>query len=110
MDDQVSINDTERKRNIDVYYTPRSFENTIRIELPTGYKVSNEALAKLNTNTSNECAEFVTKANVEGNQLVLTTRKTFKNSFEPAANWDKILKVVDAAKNFENVQVVVSKK
>lgn len=110
MDDQVSINDTERKRNIDVYYTPRSFENTIRIELPIGYKVSNEALAKLNTNTSNECAEFVTKANVEGNQLVLTTRKTFKNSFEPAANWVKILKVVDAAKNFENTQVVVSKK
>ena len=106
---QTTLDENERKRNVDIYYKPRTFEHTVRIDLPSGYTVSAEALGKLNVNVANECAEFVAKASLNGSQLVVEMRKVYKNDHEPVSNWNKIVEVVDVAKNYQNMQVVLSK-
>ncbi len=106
---QTTLDENERKRNVDIYYKPRTFEHTVRVDLPSGYTVSAEALGKLNVNVANECAEFVAKASLNGSQLVVEMRKVYKNDHEPVSNWNKIVEVVDAAKNYQNMQVVLSK-
>ena len=73
------------------------------------YDISAEALGKLNVNVANECAEFVAKASLNGSQLVVEMRKVYKNDHEPVSNWNKIVEVVDVAKNYQNMQVVLSK-
>ncbi|HEY9550724.1 MAG TPA: hypothetical protein VIQ97_00410 [Prevotella sp.] len=108
--DMLKVEGEARQRNADVdMISPRQTVWNIEIALPTGYNVSAEALKQLNQNVNNECASFVAKASTEAGKLLIHVVKTYNHGHEPAANWAKLLNVIDASNNYTTLQTVLKK-
>lgn len=84
-------------------------EWNIEIPLPQGYKVSAEALKKIETSVANECGEFTVKANAGNESVKVYVRKCFAHRVEPVSNWSKLLALVDACSAFTDKQMVIAK-
>ena len=84
-------------------------EWNIEIPLPQGYKVSAEALKKIETSMANECGEFTVKATAGNESVKLYVRKCFAHRVEPVSNWNKLLALVDACSAFSDKQMVIAK-
>lgn len=84
-------------------------EWNIEIPLPKGYKVSAEALKKIETSVANECGEFMVKATAGNESVKVYVRKCFAHRVEPVSNWSKLLALVDACSAFADKQMVIAK-
>lgn len=84
-------------------------EWNIEIPLPQGYKVSAEALKKIETSVANECGEFTVKATAGNESVKVYVRKCFAHRVEPVSNWCKLLALVDACSAFADKQMVIAK-
>ena len=84
-------------------------EWNIEIPLPQGYKVSAEALKKIETSVANECGEFTVKATAGNESVKVYVRKCFAHRVEPVSNWSKLLALVDACSAFADKQLVIAK-
>lgn len=84
-------------------------EWNIEIPLPKGYKVSAEALKKIETSVANECGEFTVKATAGNESVKVYVRKCFAHRVEPVSNWSKLLALVDACSAFTDKQMVIAK-
>ena len=84
-------------------------EWNIEIPLPQGYKVSAEALKKIETSVANECGEFTVKATAGNKSVKVYVRKCFAHRVEPVSNWSKLLALVDACSAFADKQMVIAK-
>lgn len=84
-------------------------EWNIEIPLPQGYKVSAEALKKIETSAANECGEFTVKATAGNESVKVYVRKCFAHRVEPVSNWSKLLALVDACSAFTDKQMVIAK-
>lgn len=84
-------------------------EWNIEIPLPQGYKVSAEALKKIETSVANECGEFTVKATAGNESIKVYVRKCFAHRVEPVSNWSKLLALVDACSAFTDKQMVIAK-
>lgn len=84
-------------------------EWNIEIPLPQGYKVSSEALKKIETSVANECGEFTVKATAGNESVKVYVRKCFAHRVEPVSNWSKLLALVDACSAFADKQMVIAK-
>lgn len=84
-------------------------EWNIEIPLPQGYKVSAEALKKIETSVANECGEFTVKATAGNESVKVCVRKCFAHRVEPVSNWSKLLALVDACSAFTDKQMVIAK-
>lgn len=84
-------------------------EWNIEIPLPQGYKVSAEALKKIETSVGNECGEFTVKATAGNESVKVYVRKCFAHRVEPVSNWSKLLALVDACSAFADKQMVIAK-
>lgn len=84
-------------------------EWNIEIPLPQGYKVSAEALNKIETSVANECGEFTVKATAGNESVKVYVRKCFAHRVEPVSNWSKLLALVDACSAFADKQMVIAK-
>ena len=84
-------------------------EWNIEITLPQGYKVSAEALKKIETSVANECGEFTVKATAGNESVKVYVRKCFAHRVEPVSNWSKLLALVDACSAFADKQMVIAK-
>lgn len=84
-------------------------EWNIEIPLPQGYKVSAEALKKIETSVANECGEFTVKATAGNESVKVYVRKCFAHRVEPVSNWSKLLALVDACSAFVDKQMVIAK-
>lgn len=84
-------------------------EWNIEIPLPQGYKVSAEALKKIETSVVNECGEFTVKATAGNESVKVYVRKCFAHRVEPVSNWSKLLALVDACSAFTDKQMVIAK-
>ena len=106
---QLKLEDNDRVRK-DAIWRRMAFEDEWKIEivLPSGYKASPESLQKLSTSVSNDCGTFAVKANAEAGKVVLQVSKSFLHREEPVANWDKLLKLVDACSAFNEKQIVIN--
>jgi hypothetical protein len=107
---QVDLDEKEiKERKYDVYFDyARSFNENITINVPDGYEV--QGLDKFSYNVENETGGFVSTAKLEGNKVIITTSKYYKNNFEPAANWSKIVDFVEAAFQFTQQKLLLKKK
>ena len=85
-------------------------EWNIEIPLPQGYKVSAEALKKIETSVANECGEFTVKATAGNESVKVYVRKCFAHRVEPVSNWSKLLALVDACSAFVDKQMVIAKR
>ena len=79
----------------------------MEIALPEGYKVSEDALNQLRKNVTNECGSIVSKASAENGKLLINVVRTYNHKHEPAANWDKLLQIIDATNAFTTIQTVI---
>lgn len=84
-------------------------EWNIEIPLPKGYKVSAEALKKIETSVANECGVFTVKATAGNESVKVYVRKCFAHRVEPVSNWSKLLALVDACSAFADKQMVIAK-
>jgi len=105
---QLRVKPGQRDRKVDVYQPfARSFEYDIELVIPKGYTV--EGADKLNREIDNTCGAFTVTATRESDKLKLHVRKVYKNSFEPVAQWQNLLQIIDAATDFENQKVLLKK-
>lgn len=107
---QLSVEGHDRERDCDVY---RSAANQllwdINVEIPSGYTVSQESLAKLQQSVKNDAGEFTASAKVEGNTLHMQATKSYFKSYYPLSQWQDLLKIIDAASDFTNRQIIIRK-
>jgi hypothetical protein len=103
------LEDKERKRSIDVYMPcARTFSWDISFTIPAGYNV--KGVEDLNKNLTNETGSFITTAKTDGIVLTITVKRIFNKNFEPAANWQKLVDLLDATYEFNNKKILLEKK
>lgn len=107
---QPEIADNQRKRKEDIYMSSaRKFVWNVIVDLPEGYHISPEGLERLNVKIENECGAFMAQAIADNSVLSIKVEKRFNHKTEPAANWDKLLEIIDGAKAYEALSVVMIK-
>jgi hypothetical protein len=106
---QTEVKELQRVRTRDIYMPyPREFLNEIALQIPEGYAV--EGLEKFNKKISNNQGGFVSAAWLEGNTLMIRTKKYYNKNYSPASEWPKILEFLDAAVEFHKEKILLKKK
>ena len=106
----LKLEGKDRERIDDVWRNMAFVDEwNIEIPLPQGYKVSAEALKKIETSVANECGEFTVKATAGNESVKVYVRKCFAHRVEPVSNWSKLLALVDACSAFTDKQMVIAK-
>jgi len=105
---QIDLTEKERERSENVYLPyPRSFNYTIKLNIPKGYSVA--GLDNLTKTVDNDTGAFISTATIEGEQLIITTSKQYKNYYEPNSNWTKMIAFLDEANQFTNEKILLKK-
>lgn len=107
---QIKLEQNElQTRQTDMWFSnARTIENNITVTIPAGYTV--EGLEELNTSIDNESGGFVSTAKVEGDKLVVTTRKLYKKNFDKKETWPNYVAFLEPAYKFSQSKVVLKKK
>ncbi len=104
---QLELKPDQRNRKVDVYMPfPRTYEYTIEVDIPAGYKV--EGLDKLVQNKSNGSGSFVATAQT-GNTIHIKVSKIYNNTIEPVSHWPKLVEIIDAANNYLAQKILLKK-
>lgn len=105
---QPKIKKEERTRTlpVDVRY-PCAMSWKVAFTIPAGYTV--KGLESLNQTVDNECGSFLSTAIVEGNTILLQVRKMYKGRRFDAAQWPKLLAMLDAGYAFSQAKIVLKK-
>jgi hypothetical protein len=108
--DQVKLDQAEmEKRETDIWLqNARTIENNIAITIPAGYTV--DGIQELNMNIDNESGAFISTAAIEGNKLVISTKKIYKKNFDRKDNWPNYVAFLEAGYKFSQAKVVLKKK
>ena len=105
---QIDLTEKERKRTENIYMPyPKSLVNNLRISIPKGYSI--EGLDKLNLLLDNSTGGFKSTAIMEGDELVISTKKDYKSYYEPNSNWNMLIDFLDTANQFYNTKVLLKK-
>ncbi len=103
------LDEKETNRTLDVYMpSARKLIYECSVTLPEGYNA--KGIEELNKKVENDISSFQTTARLDGNTVTLTITRTYKNNFEPAANWPKLLSVMNAAADFTSLKLLLEKK
>jgi hypothetical protein len=107
---QVKLEQTElQNRQTDIWLAnARTIENNITVNIPAGYTV--EGLEELNMTVDNESGAFQSIAKVEGDKLIVTTRKLYKKNFDKKEAWSNYVAFLEPAYKFSQSKVVLKKK
>ena len=102
------IDDKDRIRSIDVYAPyARTYTYNISLAIPKGYKV--KGLENFNKNISNETGSLTAMATADDAAVKLTITQQYLKNFEPAANWPKLLELMDGLYNLSNQKLLFEK-
>ncbi|OCX50891.1 hypothetical protein BEL04_19395 [Mucilaginibacter sp. PPCGB 2223] len=104
----TQVDEKQRQRNIDVYMPcARSFGYDININIPKGYQV--KGVEELNKQVRNETAELSVVAKVNGDVLNVKINRSYTHNFEKAAQWPKLIEVIDAMYDLSKQKVLLQK-
>lgn len=108
---QIEILPSDRERSDDVYLTtPREFVTRINVNIPAGYKVNQRSIEALNTSVNNETGCFtVSTATPAPERLAIEVTKRYAKPQLSAAQWSELLKVLDAASNWQSSTLILEK-
>ena len=107
---QLALEGRDRVRDCDVYRSaPNQLLWDITVEIPSGYSISQENLAKLQQAVKNEAGEFNASATVDGNTLHLQATKSYFKAHYPLEQWQELLNIIDAASDYTNRQIIITK-
>lgn len=110
IDSQIEVNEEEHTRpdGRDIYVNyAKTYDNEIRIKIPAGYKAEN--VAALNYSVDNKTGLFESTAKVEGNTLVIITKKVYKKHHVKSSQWPEMTKFLDAAYDFTKQKILLKK-
>lgn len=109
IDQQVQLTAEEKQeRKYDIYNSyARSFNYKIEMVIPEGYKV--QGLEKLNNQVENSTGGFVSTAKVEGDKLIIESKKYYSSNFQKKEDWPMMVAFLDAAYNFTQQQILLKK-
>jgi hypothetical protein len=106
---QIKLDETEMKgRQNDIWLAyARTISNKISLDIPKGYAV--EGFQDLNMNIDNESGSFISTAKVEGDKLIVTTKKVYKKNFDKKELWPNYIAFLEAGYKFTQTKVVLKK-
>jgi len=105
----LKITDRQRKRKLDIYMPfARSVQWQITLQIPDGYTA--EGINELNKKVENETGYFIAEATSDEKTVTIKVKKSYNHSFEPVANWEKMLAFIDAANEWSNAKILLKKK
>lgn len=108
--DQIKLEPSElagRQTDIWVPYA-RTIENAITLNIPKDYTV--DGLQDLNLSVDNESGSFVSTAKLDGEKLIITTRKLYKKNFDKKEAWSNYIAFLEPAYKFSQAKIVLKKK
>jgi hypothetical protein len=79
----------------------------ITFEIPEGYKVN--GIDNLNSRITNPSGGFISKSEIQGNNLIITTEQYFNHNYEKAADWPRLVELLEASFNFTQRQILLEK-
>jgi hypothetical protein len=108
--DQIKLEQSElEKREMDIWIpNARAIENNITIIIPASYTV--DGFQELNTSVDNESGAFISTAKIEGDKLIISTRKVYKKNFDKKELWPNYVAFLEAGYKFSQAKVVLKKK
>lgn len=106
---QIKLEEKEMKARTNDIWIPhaRTIANDITIMLPEGYTA--EGLQDMVFNVDNESGAFVSTAKIDGNKLVVTTKKIYKTNFDKKEKWTNYVSFLEAAYKFTQAKIVLKK-
>ncbi|MGZ3939909.1 MAG: hypothetical protein ACXVLT_15045, partial [Flavisolibacter sp.] len=108
--DQIKLDSNEMKtRQTDIWVPfARTIENNITVNIPAGFTV--DGIQDLNMSIDNESGSFISTAKVDGDKLLITTRKLYKKSFDKKEAWPNYIAFLEPAYKFSQSKIVLKKK
>lgn len=108
--DQIKLDSNEIKNRMTDIWIPyaRTLENSITLNLPAGYTV--DALQDLNISVDNESGAFISSAKLDGDKLIITTKKSYKKNFDKKELWPNYIAFLEPAYKFSQAKIVLKKK
>ncbi len=104
---EIKENQKNRSENINMAYA-RTFNYDIKLQIPEGYTVN--GLDKLNKSVDNITGSFISTAVLDGETLVIKTKKEYKSTYVPSKNWSLMVKFIEEAYQFTNEKILLKKK
>ncbi len=106
---QIKLEPKEMKsRQTDIFIpSARIIENNIKINIPAGFTV--DGLQDLNINVDNPSGSFVSTAVAEGNAVLITTKKVYKNNFDKKEAWSNYIAFLEPAYKLSQAKIVLKK-
>lgn len=107
---QLKLEPNELKERQTDIWIPNAItiENTITVNIPEGYTV--DGLQDLNMNIDNTSGTFISTTAVNGNKLLITTKKVYKNTFDKKEAWPNYIAFLEPAYKLSQAKVVLKKK
>jgi len=107
--EQVFIEDDKRERTTAIEQNnKRTLDNTFKVKIPEGYKAI--GLSNFNISAETEVGSFTSTAKVEGDLLIISTKKVYKSLISTKESWKQYLVFLDAAYDLSQKKIVLSKK
>jgi uncharacterized protein DUF3857 len=108
--DQIKLEQSELAgRKVDIWIPfARTIENNITVNIPAGYTV--DGYQDLNMSVDNESGSFVSAAKVDGDKLIINTKKLYKKNFDKKELWPNYVVFLESAYKFSQLKVVLKKK
>lgn len=105
---QLTLEQEDMTREVDVYMDyPRGFEYQVTVEIPAGYEV--KGLDNFKLKIDNQAGALFSEAVQEGNQVILTFKKYYKNNYEPKENWDQMKAFLVPGAEFISKELLLKK-
>ncbi len=102
------VEEKDRTRSIDIY-TPcaRTYTYNVSLEIPKGYKI--KGIENFNKAINNETGSLKVTATADDALVHITIRQLYAKNFEPAANWPKMLELMDGLYDISNQKLLLEK-
>lgn len=98
----------DRIRSIDVYMPyARNYNYNISLAIPKGYKV--KGVENFNKKITNETGSLYSTATAGADAVQIKIEQQYLKNFEPAANWPKLLELMDGFYEITNQKLLLDK-
>lgn len=105
---QIALEEQELERNSPVRMAyARTLENKLELELPEAYLA--EGLDKFNFQVENKSGAFISKAEQQGNKIIIHSTKIYKQGRVEKEDWQEMIDFLAAAYDFSQQKLLLKK-
>ena len=100
-----------RQTQIDMFYA-HSYKRILKLEIPAGYKLSGQEAIKMNIHFDyggKDACGFVSDYTLENNLLMINIKEYYNTIQLPKTEFENFRKVINAAADFNKINVVLEK-